>query len=207
MARPIKYENIELVRNSVLYYYETFQELPSEREISRVTGVPKSSVGNIMKKLAEEGIIVSTRGQQYIFSDEKAKRESAHIPVIGSISCGLRKLAIQEMTDYITLPGRQYREGYYFLIADGESMIDAGIETGDYVLIREQPFAEKGQIVVALVGEEATLKRYYPNLEEGFADLVPENEDMEAQRVSLDGPDALIIQGVAVRVVKVRELK
>ena len=79
-------------------------------------------------------------------------------------------------------------------------MIEAGIEDGDLVLIRRQDTAEPGQIVVALMEDDATLKRFYPEPEEGRIRLHPENSGMSDIYV-----DSCIIQGVAVRVI--RELK
>lgn len=76
-------------------------------------------------------------------------------------------------------------------------MIEAGIESGDLVLIRKQDYAQEGQIVVALIGEEATLKRYYPEPEHNRICLHPENSTMEDINVS-----SCAIQGVAVKVLK-----
>lgn len=76
-------------------------------------------------------------------------------------------------------------------------MIEAGIEDGDLVLIRVQSTAERGQIVVALVGDEATLKRYYPEPEHRRVRLHPENESMEDIYVT-----SCIIQGVAVMLLR-----
>lgn len=76
-------------------------------------------------------------------------------------------------------------------------MIEAGIDDGDMVLVRQQDFAQAGQIVVALIGEEATLKRYYPEPEHNRIRLHPENQGMENIYVS-----TYIIHGVAVNVLK-----
>ena len=76
-------------------------------------------------------------------------------------------------------------------------MIEAGIEDGDLVLIRVQSTAERGQIIVALVGDEATLKRYYPEPERRRVRLHPENESMEDIYVS-----SCVIQGVAVMLLR-----
>ena len=81
-------------------------------------------------------------------------------------------------------------------------MINAGIDTGDLVIIRQQQTAEPGQIVVALVDEEtATLKRYRPRLEENIVELVPENDAFEVQAVDLR-ERSFSIQGVVIGVYK-----
>ena len=88
---------------------------------------------------------------------------------------------------------------FFLLRAKGDSMIDAGIDSGDLVLIRQQSTAEPGQIIVALVNdeEEATLKRYYPEPEKRRIRLHPENESMEDIVV-----EHCTIQGVAVHILK-----
>ncbi len=82
------------------------------------------------------------------------------------------------------------------LRANGNSMINAGIKTGDYVLVQKQNTADPGQIVVALIGDEATLKRFYPEPEKHRVRLHPDNPEME---------DIIVpqceIQGVAVKVI------
>ncbi len=86
---------------------------------------------------------------------------------------------------------------FFILRANGDSMIDADIYDGDLVLIRQQNYADEGQIVVALMEDEATLKRYYPEPENHRVRLHPENELLDDIYV-----DDCIIQGVAVKVIK-----
>ena len=76
-------------------------------------------------------------------------------------------------------------------------MKNAGINTGDYVIVRQQDYADEGQIVVALTGDEATLKRYYIDKDKKMIRLHPENETMEDMFF-----DSISIQGVAVKVLK-----
>lgn len=91
-----------------------------------------------------------------------------------------------------------YREACEELLhANGESMIDAGIEDGDLVLVSKQNYADEGQIVVALIDDEATLKRYYPEPQKHRVRLHPENKTMKDIYA-----ENCIIQGVAVKVLK-----
>ena len=116
--------------------------------------------------------------------------------MVGSIGCGIPNLAEENIEEYVSLPRSMFGNGEFFILrANGESMIDAGIETGDLVVIRKQSCAEDGQIVVALVEDETTLKRLYR--ENGKVRLHPENRDMDDIIV-----DDCIIQGVAVKVIK-----
>jgi len=86
---------------------------------------------------------------------------------------------------------------FHILRANGDCMINAGIDDGDLVLIRQQSYADEGQIVVALMEDEATLKRYYPEPGKHRVSLQPENDLMQPIYV-----DDCIIQGVAVKVLK-----
>ena len=105
-------------------------------------------------------------------------------------------LAEENIEEYISLPESMIGEGQHFILrASGNSMIDIGIATGDLVVIRQTTCAENGQVVAALVDNEATLKRYYK--EKGHIRLHPENKRMKDIIV-----DDCIIQGIAVKVIK-----
>ena len=101
--------------------------------------------------------------------------------------------------EYVQLPTAIFGKGDFFLLrASGDSMIEAGIDDGDLVLVRHQDHADPGQIVVALIGEdEATLKRFYPEPSKGIIRLHPENQVLDDIIV-----ENCSIQGVAVHVVK-----
>ena len=117
--------------------------------------------------------------------------------VLGNIACGLPNVAEENIEEYVSLPESLFGRGeFYILRARGESMIEAGIEDGDLVVIRKQSYANDGDIIVALVEEEATLKRMYRE-ENGRIILHPENKEMSDIIV-----DNCIIQGIAVKVIK-----
>ena len=86
---------------------------------------------------------------------------------------------------------------YFILKASGNSMIKANIEDGDYVIIKQQETAEVGQIIVALINDEATLKRYYLDDKRQKVRLHPENDEMQDMYFK-----NVIIQGIAVKVIK-----
>jgi repressor LexA len=104
------------------------------------------------------------------------------LPLVGQVAAGSPILAEENIEDYVSVPplagGDQ---GEYLLQIRGDSMIDAGILEGDHVVVRPQETAEDGEIVVALVGEEATVKRFFR--EDDHVRLQPENESMEPIRV------------------------
>ena len=121
-------------------------------------------------------------------------------PIVGTIPAGYPALAFEDIEGYASIPYSD-TENYFFLRVSGESMINAGIQSGDLVLIRKQSCAEYGQIVAARVnGDEATLKRYKPQGDAVL--LLPENPDFEPILVrakDFDDGYASII-GVAIEV-------
>jgi repressor LexA len=103
------------------------------------------------------------------------------LPVVGSVAAGQPILAEENIEEYVNVPAAAGGEsGEYVLKVRGESMIDAGILEGDYVVVRPQDTANDGEIVVALVGEEATVKRFFRELD--HVRLQPENVTMEPIR-------------------------
>ena len=128
----------------------------------------------------------------------KTKAAAIRVPVLGTIACGIPKFAEENIEDYVRLPVALFGKGNFFILrAYGDSMIEAGIDNGDLVLIRQQNYADEGQIVVALMEDEATLKRFYPEPKKHRIRLHPENSRMDDIYV-----DNCEIQGVAVKVLK-----
>lgn len=185
------------IKNFINSYWEENNCAPTTREIADGTHIPKSTVGRYIAEMRDKGEIVY-EGHRNFRTMGQMDRAATGVPLVGSIACGLPKLAQQDIEDYIYLPKKLLGSGkFYLLRASGDSMINAGITTGDLVLIREQPTAEYGQIVVAQVGDEdATLKTYRPDLERGIVALHPENDEMEDIVVNVK-KDSLSIQGVA----------
>lgn len=129
---------------------------------------------------------------------EKAQTEFTSVALLGAVSCGVPMLEEEYIEEFVSLPVSMFGKGIFFLLrAKGESMIDAGIATGDLVLVRKQSEAMDGDIVVALVANENTLKRYFVDKENKQIRLHPENKTMKDIIVS-----DCKIQGVAVKVIK-----
>lgn len=175
---------------------------PTMQEIADYCDINKSTVRKHLKKMEREGRITSQGGKRgYLTKTPLIEVPDGDvIPIVGRIACGSPILAQEDIEDYVKLPERIFGRGPFFLLrAKGDSMIDAGIDSGDLVLIRQQSTAEPGQIIVALVNddEEATLKRYYPEPEKSRIRLHPENESMEDIFV-----EHCTIQGVAVHILK-----
>lgn len=193
--------NVELMNRIIEFaeqYYLENSSSPSVRVISDKFGIGVSTAYRYLLEMDERGLI--TYDGKRISNDriEKLNSNSGVIraAVVGSIACGIPNLAEENVEEYVSLPRSMFGDGEFFILrANGESMIDAGIETGDLVVIRKQACAEDGQIVVALVEDEATLKRLYRD--KGKVRLHPENRAMDDIIV-----DDCIIQGVAVKVIK-----
>ncbi|MCC8044893.1 MAG: transcriptional repressor LexA [Clostridiales bacterium] len=192
-------EFFKLIEDFIDDYREANGATPTIREIEAGLGIPKSTVGRYLAYMREQGML-DYSGPRNITTKEakKTKRETVKVPVLGAVSCGLPKFAEENIEEYIRLPVALFGRGNFFILrANGDSMIGVGINDGDLVLIRQQDSAEEGQIVVALMDDEATLKRYYPEPEQGRVRLHPEND-----RLKDIYADSCTIQGVAVKVIK-----
>jgi repressor LexA len=110
------------------------------------------------------------------------------LPLVGNVAAGTPLLAEENITETISLPTEIVGDAASFLLSvHGESMIEAGINDGDYIVVKEQPTANNGDIVVALVDDGATVKRFYK--EDDNIRLQPENSSMEPIIV----PDCTIV--------------
>ena len=202
--RTMDAERFSAIKSCIDRCLEETGRSPTVYDIERATGIPKSTVSRYLARMCSSGE-VEISGRRSVLTkkarDAAGQRRSA--PLVGSIACGLPKLAEEDIEEYVPLPASIFGAGeLYLLRADGDSMINAGISDGDLIVIRGQNHAEPGQIVVALVDdEEATLKRYRPIPGGRRVDLVPENDDFETQSVDLRR-HTLAIQGVAVKVIK-----
>lgn len=123
---------------------------------------------------------------------------SDKLPIVGDIACGSPILAEENIESYVTFSRELLGSGKFFILrAKGNSMINAGINDGDLVIVRQQETALEGQIVVALIDSEATLKRYFVDRRKKKIRLQPENDNMEDMYF-----DSIAIQGVAVKILK-----
>ncbi len=167
---------------------------PSTKDVAEEFNVSRMTASRYLSELKECGRIAYENG---IISVSKLMQPS-NIPVIGSVPCGEPQLEEENIMEYIPLPRKLIGKGEFFaLYADGESMTGAGINSGDLVVVRKQQTADFGNIVVALVDNENTLKtlKYDEELQRPY--LHPENDAFDD---IYDGP--LVIQGVAVYVLK-----
>lgn len=185
--------------NYIDKYYFANGKSPSIREIADGVDIAKSTVYDYIVKMTEEGIITNSKNKGICTPTiNKTNCTMCSVAIVGSITCGPLSFAEENITEYIKLPASLFGKGEIFgLYANGDSMINAGIEDGDLVFIRKQNTAEEGQIIVALVNDETTLKRFYKDTKNKKFILHPENEKYEDIIVN-----DLIIQGIVTKVLK-----
>ena len=150
--------------------------IPSVREIGAELGIKStSSVHRYLTSLEEKGYI--ERGDGLNRSIRLPGSQVSHIPVLGVVTAGQPILAVESVEEYIPVQLRGNSKELFALRVRGESMIKAGILDGDLIIARRTPTAENGEIVVALIDDEATVKRFYKD--NGGFRLQPENDTME----------------------------
>ncbi len=157
---------------------------PSVREIGAAVGLRSTaSVSYHLQQLQEKGMLVApgAKGRKRAIA---TTTRPGQIPVIGVVTAGLPILAVENQEGSMLWDGDP---GCYALRVRGESMINAGILSGDKVVVRPQSTAEDGQIVVAMIGDEATVKRL--SRKGGQVWLMPENPDFDP----IDGTEAQIL--------------
>ena len=191
-------KNPEIMKKIVDFveaYHLDYNSSPSLRVIADGVGIGSTTVYRYLMEMNERGMICYDGKTIRNEKINKSQRGTIRAAVIGRIACGIPNLAEQHVEGYVNLPKSLFGQGnFYILRASGCSMTEAGIDDGDLVVIREQNTAEDGQIVVALVDDEATLKRFFH--EGDRIRLHPENPRMKDIFVT-----DCRIQGVAVKVI------
>ena len=151
---------------------------PSVREICAATGLKSTSTVHAhLKALETLGYISRDAGLNRAIHIEGCE-QTAQVPILGKVTAGLPILAVEEIQGYLPITASQQRGRELFaLTVQGESMKNAGILDGDYVVVERTPTARDGDIVVALIEDEATVKRLYR--ETDCVRLQPENDAFE----------------------------
>jgi repressor LexA len=173
---------------------------PTVRDIGKAVGLASSStvhahLANLEKlgvirrdptkpralELLDRAASSVSEAVEGVVGDVRSLVRPAGLPVVGQVAAGQPILAEENIEEYVEVPTvAGGNEGEYVLRVRGESMVDAGILEGDYVVVRPQEQATDGDIVVAMVGEEATVKRFFR--ETDHIRLQPENAAMEPIR-------------------------
>ncbi len=157
---------------------------PSVRDICEAVHLKStSSVHAHLATLEKKGYIRRdpTKPRAIEIVDEQfnlTRHEFVNVPVVGTVAAGQPLLAVEQIEQYFPLPSEELPNQKVFMLrVKGDSMINAGIFDGDRVVVQQQPIAQNGDIVVALVEDSATVKTFYR--EDGYFRLQPENDAMD----------------------------
>jgi repressor LexA len=184
-----------MIYDYVNQYYAENSRYPSVRDIVAGTGIPVSTVHRYLNDMKESGEIEYNGRRSISTSQTEMESPSRYMKVLGYVACGEGQEEEETVIEYIRMPESIVGKGNFFaLIAKGESMIDAGIHPGDYVIVRQQKGANDGDFVVALYEGKNNLKQLIK--EDGRYILRSCNEDKETYPDIY--PEDLQIQGVAV---------
>lgn len=192
----------EEILKFIKYSIQTNGYPPSVREIGLAVGLKSSSTAhNYLCRLEKKGYLrrdpEKPRAMEVLKHEGSQNKETVMVPVLGRVAAGDPLLAVENYEDFFPLPTSFIKgDGEYFMLrVTGDSMIEAGILENDLVLVKRQSNADNGSIVVALIDEEATLKRFYR--ERDYIRLQPEN-----CRLSPILVQNVMILGVAVGLVR-----
>lgn len=197
LMKSIRSESKPIIVQFIDNYYHKHFLIPSVREIASGTGISVSTVHRCLSDMKENSELEYC-GRRSV-STHRMEMEGSHhaMPVLGYVTCGEGQVENEEVIEYIRMPESLIGKGEFFaLIAKGESMVDAGIHPGDYVVIRKQNTAEIGDIVVALDQGVNNLKVLGFDTKKQVYFLRSCNKDKE--RYADIYPEDLQIQGVAV---------
>lgn len=180
-------------------YYNKFAISPSLAEIAEYLGVDKSTISRYLAEMRQKGLVDSGRNHRCLTTEYTQKYKNViAVPFVGTIACGTPILARENIESELFISSAMLGEGEFFgLRAEGDSMINAGIANGDYVIARKQNIADEGQIIVALIDDSATLKRFYIDKKNKKIRLHPENDELDDMYF-----DSVEIQGVVKKIIK-----
>ena len=165
---------------------------PSVREIGEAVGLKSPSTVHFhLKHLEEAGIIEKGAGKGRAITLREPVVPENQVPIVGNVVAGSPILAEECIEDYLTFDTGGHGDEYFALRVRGESMLNAGILPGDLVVVRRQQTARNGEIVVAMIEDEATVKTY--SRQNGHVWLLPENDAYSP----IDGTYAEILGKVA----------
>ncbi len=184
----MKQNNVEAKEKEVLEFVrEKFRKsgyAPSIRDIKEALQIKSTAtVHAYLGRLEQKGLITRENGKSRalrVDNDTAQNHRTAHVPIIGRVTAGAPILAQENYEDYLDFPlfnANLLHSQLFALRVQGYSMRDAGILDGDIVVVSKTDYAENGDIVVALLEDEATVKRFYK--ENGHFRLQPENPEFE----------------------------
>jgi len=187
------------IKEHIERYFDRYSSTPTVREIAGTMHIATSSAHRYLVTMAEHNMISYEDGTISTDKIELMSPEVNHAAIVGSIPCGTPEEREAQIEEYLPLSVSVFGSGsFYVLRASGDSMIEAGIDSGDLIIIKEQNSANIGDIVVALTDEDKnTLKRLCYDGEAKSFYLHPENQKLDDIYVK-----QLRVQGIATHVIK-----
>ena len=187
----------EILKFAEEYYLDNGYS-PSTSTIAAELNISRATAYRYLIEMNDRGMVEYDGQEIHTAVTRKLNNEINRTAIVGSIPCGSPQYEEENIEEYISLPTAIFGKGDFFILrASGQSMVEAGIDDGDLVVVRKQKFADEGDIIVALVDNQNTLKRYYRDDERKKIVLHPENKRMKDILV-----DECYIQGVACHIIK-----
>lgn len=184
-------------------YFEVYGRSPSSREIAQGICASRPTIQRYLKTLQEQGEIEYDGHRGIITQYMSELMEMNRVQMGNSIPCGPLTEVTDARLEHVRLPFALTGSGDFFLLrANSESIIGAGIDDGDLVLIRKQETAREGQIVAALYNSDCTTLKRFHRVSDSEIHLIPENDSMKPIVLKGEQLNALKIQGVATIVMK-----
>ena len=183
MQRP-RGDNQQRILDFIKAEIQTKGYPPSVREIANAVGLKSTStVHGHLRRLEKRGLLhrdaMKPRAMEVTGDPNFIRNSTTAVPVVGHVQAGVPILAEQNLEDYVAIPDVMLGKGNHFILrVHGESMIDAGIMDGDYIIVRQQTEAANGDMIVAMIDDSATVKRFYKEVD-GTYRLQPENAAMQ----------------------------
>lgn len=192
---PVLMEEIKIFAEE--FYLKNFKS-PTKVQIAQALDITPGTVSKYLTFMKNNGMVEYDGYTVHTKNTRKYNEKTTSAAILGSISCGPLLFEDENVADYIALPQAIFGKGeFYILKANGDSMKDAGIDDGDWVVIKKQNFANEGDIIVALVDGANTLKYFFRDKENNCAVLRAANKNYDDILAN-----ELIVQGVATQIIK-----
>ncbi|MHB0914595.1 MAG: transcriptional repressor LexA [Thermoleophilia bacterium] len=193
------------VLNAIKEFSRVNNRMPTRQELANLLGYKSpNSIQQFFKVLKEKGYLDVERNKRHGLAVEEERSVTVNVPLVGSVSCGTPLLAEENIEAYLSVEEDLVRGSnkHFFLTAHGDSMNLAHIEDGDLLLIESKHSANPGDIILALIGDEATVKFFMPNTD--YIALVPKSSNEAHQPIILTSD--FTIQGVVRKVISMKGL-
>ena len=199
-------KNPELMKEICTYvsdYYRIKRSSPSVSEIAKGVGIAKTTAYRYLVEMNEQGMISYDGRTIETPQIDKCVTGYFSAPIVGSIRCGDPETEEEHVEEYVTLPESIFGKGeFYILRASGDSMVDAGIEDKDLVVIKKQSTASVGDIVVALDEDNQNTLKTFDGIDDESGYAILKYENRRKYRNKVIRVRELVVQGVAKHVIK-----